>query len=63
MKSKAQEFVDSINHPPIIEFDSDRCAIVNNDGAFYISCNHLSPKGALKLRDWLTDTFDVPKED
>ena len=60
-KSKAQQYADynKIVVPVRPEFGDT--AYVYQDGDLYLATAKLSPEGALALRDWLTDTFDVPK--
>ena len=58
-KSKAQQYSDAVNvkKPPAPRF---RKAYVTHEGTLYIDPMNLEPSEALQLRDWLTDTFDVP---
>lgn len=63
LKSKAQQYVDIINNtlPPKFIFKGKVYAFVHKDGGSTLVGGDYSQEFLLALRDWLTDTFDVPK--
>lgn len=58
-KSKAQRYAEAKSVPEFI-WEERRYAYVNEKGGLSITLTEINAGIALKLRDWLTDTFDVP---
>jgi hypothetical protein len=67
MKSKAQKYVNTLRkvkpESPKFIMAGDRfvtCYVSSNGSLIWGDCKELTPERVLALRDWLTDTFDIP---
>lgn len=60
MKSKAQQYVDTLNLAAKIRPKPHKKTCLLDNGYLRLYDGDITPEDALKLRDWLTDTFDIP---